>query len=237
MECRWQVEKDGSRCDVLRRHWPGIVKHGDITGIDPADLERVDVLCGGDPCPYRSVARSIHGTDSPDLWPEFLRFVRALRPLWVLREHVVSGDADDCWADLCRLGYDAIIVEADGAAVTGQSRPREYLCGVLATAGICPGKVFHESQCPGRHPAAFPEAGPISACLTTNPRRFDSRDNYVLEPERGVRILAPVERERLMGLPDGWTAGLSDWNRAVACGDGLIVDVAEWIGRHLTEKG
>jgi DNA (cytosine-5)-methyltransferase 1 len=53
----------------------------------------------------------------------------------------------------------------------------------------------------------------------------------------GVRRLTPVECERLMGWPDGWTApaGLKspDSRRYAACGDGVVANVAEWIGRRL----
>lgn len=52
-----------------------------------------------------------------------------------------------------------------------------------------------------------------------------------------VRRLTPVECERLMGWPDGWTApeGVKapDSRRYHACGDGVVANVAEWIGRRL----
>lgn len=54
---------------------------------------------------------------------------------------------------------------------------------------------------------------------------------------RGVRRLTPVECERLMGWPDGWTAppGVKapDARRYAACGDGVASPVAEWIGYGL----
>lgn len=53
----------------------------------------------------------------------------------------------------------------------------------------------------------------------------------------GVRRLVPVECERLMSWPDGWTAppGLKapDSRRYAACGDGVVSNVAEWIGRRM----
>lgn len=233
--CEWQVEFAKNPAKVLDQHYPDVRRHGDIHSFPPSEPKgwHVDLIAGGDPCPYRSRARSIHGTDSPDLWPEFLRVVRALRPLWVLRENVVSPDIDDCYRDLCDLGYEAIVLETDGSQVTGQSRSREYLCGVLGTAGICPGQVFSEPECDGGDLEAVPQAWPIAQCLTTHPRRFDSRDNYIFESGRGARILSPVERERLQGFPDGWTAGLSDWQRAHAVGNALIPAFPEWIGRRI----
>jgi len=66
--------------------------------------------------------------------------------------------------------------------------------------------------------------------------------------DRGVRIaegvrvrrLTPTECERLMGWPDGWTApdGVRspDSKRYAACGDGVVANVAEWIGRRILRE-
>jgi site-specific DNA-cytosine methylase len=235
LRCAWQVEISPDPRSILERHWPATRRHDDVRTFPPADPEDwlVDLIVGGDPCPYRSRARSIHGTDSTDLWPEFLRIVQTLRPLWVLRENVVSDDIDDCWADISRAGYVAIVLETDGSQVTGQSRSREYLCGVLGTSGICPGSVFSQPESAGRGSSTNQGPEPIAVCLTTKPQRFETSGNYIFEPGRGTRILSPVERERLQGLPEGHTAGLSDRKRARAIGNGLITTFPEWIGRRI----
>jgi DNA (cytosine-5)-methyltransferase 1 len=52
-----------------------------------------------------------------------------------------------------------------------------------------------------------------------------------------VRRLTPVECERLMGWPDGWTAPVgvkaADSKRYAACGDGIVSWVAYWIGQRI----
>lgn len=48
-----------------------------------------------------------------------------------------------------------------------------------------------------------------------------------------VRRLTPVERERLMGLPDGWTQGVPDSARNAQTGNAVVVPVVEWIARRL----
>jgi DNA (cytosine-5)-methyltransferase 1 len=57
-----------------------------------------------------------------------------------------------------------------------------------------------------------------------------------------VRRLTPMECERLMGWPDGWTD--IPWNkkdhapdsrRYAACGNGVVAPVAYWIGSRLAE--
>jgi DNA (cytosine-5)-methyltransferase 1 len=56
-----------------------------------------------------------------------------------------------------------------------------------------------------------------------------------------VRRLTPVECERLMSYPDDWTrwaddgAEIADSHRYRMCGNGVVSNVAEWIGRRIVE--
>lgn len=55
----------------------------------------------------------------------------------------------------------------------------------------------------------------------------------------GVRRLTPLECERLMGWPDGWTEctadgrEIPDSHRYRLCGNGVVAPVAEWIGHRI----
>jgi len=55
----------------------------------------------------------------------------------------------------------------------------------------------------------------------------------VIEPKMSVRRLTPLECERLMGWPDGWTEGQTDGHRYKQCGNGVASPVATWIGLQL----
>lgn len=48
-----------------------------------------------------------------------------------------------------------------------------------------------------------------------------------------IRRLTPIECERLMGLPDGWTEGVSDTQRYKLCGNGVVVNVVEEIMKRI----
>lgn len=48
-----------------------------------------------------------------------------------------------------------------------------------------------------------------------------------------IRRLTPLECERLMGLPDYWTAGVSDTQRYKAIGNGVAQPVVDWILKRL----
>jgi DNA (cytosine-5)-methyltransferase 1 len=65
---------------------------------------------------------------------------------------------------------------------------------------------------------------------------MSERGVHVAE-QMSVRRLTPVECERLMGLPDGWTApeGVKapDSKRYAACGDAIVTTVAFWIADRI----
>jgi site-specific DNA-cytosine methylase len=85
----------------------------------------------------------------------------------------------------------------------------------------------------------------VSPTLTKH--NLDSRSPQSEEQQRivgavhdattSVRRLTPVECERLMGLPDGWTApeGVKapDSKRYAACGDAIVTTVAFWIADRI----
>ncbi|MGH9184911.1 MAG: DNA cytosine methyltransferase, partial [Acidimicrobiales bacterium] len=68
-----------------------------------------------------------------------------------------------------------------------------------------------------------------------------SRQNGALTPGLAVRRLTPRECERLMSWPDDWTrwAGdgteIADSHRYRMCGNGVVSNCAEWIGRRIME--
>lgn len=57
--------------------------------------------------------------------------------------------------------------------------------------------------------------------------------HQAVQDEVGIRKLTPLECERLMGFPDGWTEGISDTQRYKCLGNAVIVPVIEEIGKAL----
>src|SRR5690242_8174879 len=50
MRVAWQCEADEFCRRVLARHWPDVPCYTDVRDLRGADVEPVDVLCGGFPC-------------------------------------------------------------------------------------------------------------------------------------------------------------------------------------------
>jgi len=115
-ETIWQCEIDPYARAVLKRHWPEVPCHDDITTLDPERFERPDVICGGSPCQDLSTAgkRAGLGGQRSGLFYEYMRVVGAFRPRWILWENVAGALSSNGGADFFAvlgefrcLGYDA----------------------------------------------------------------------------------------------------------------------------------
>ena len=110
-ELAWYSEIDKAACQVLAAHHPGVPNLGDITAINWADVEPVDVITGGYPCQPFSTAGNRKGkNDVRHLWPNVLDAIRAIRPRYAILENVaghLSLGFADVLADLAEIGWDA----------------------------------------------------------------------------------------------------------------------------------
>lgn len=81
----------------------------------------------------------------------------------------------------------------------------------------------------------------ISARESKGISKRESQTNFVSYAD-GVRRLTPLECERLMGWPDEWTRfssdgkEISDSHRYRMCGNGVVSNVARWIGTRLVHE-
>jgi site-specific DNA-cytosine methylase len=99
----------------------------------------------------------------------------------------------------------------------------------LSGAGMfVPGPITFEAEYSNQ--GKVTEAGAPSGPLTRSLRKATLHQS-------SVRRLTPTECERLMSWPDGWTAvdgdKTPDSRRYAACGNGVVSNVAEWIGRRI----
>ena len=229
MKCVWQVENDKHALTILRKHWPDVPKN---------EVGPCEGLVGGDPCPVRSQAANIQGTRSPDLSGYFLAMVERCKPRWVLRENVCAPDVLEYAAGLDVLGYHCVVVKANAAAFTGQSRRREFVVGFDKQGTLdrfvnaCADAESREGD--GKKAKQVGQV-PLR-CINTRGGTDGCSEMYVFEgPERGLRVLSHAERESLQGWPRGHTDGVHSNARERITGNGVTAPVAEWIGRRIVE--
>ncbi len=111
MKIIWQSEIDPYACQILKKHWPEVINHGDIKQIDWRNIVRPDVLCGGYPCQPFSTAGKRNGTDDPrHLWPWVREAISQLRPQYAILENVrghLTLGGTKVIGDLASIGYSA----------------------------------------------------------------------------------------------------------------------------------
>lgn len=91
--------------------------------------------------------------------------------------------------------------------------------------------VFSEGGMSFPEPLDKPGRTMLTSEGTTN------RSSHVIEdPEtKQIRVLTPIECERLNGFPDNWTAGMSERMRYFCMGNALVVGLIERMGQRILE--
>ena len=95
---------------VLAKHWPGVPIHDNIEDLDGREYKgTIQLVCGGFPCQPYSVAGDQRGAaDDRALWPEMLRVIREVEPVWIIGENVpgiINMELDNVLSDLEGEGY------------------------------------------------------------------------------------------------------------------------------------
>lgn len=116
---------------VLKHYWPNAISYEDITSTDfTIHRGRIDILTGGFPCqPYSSAGKRLGKEDDRHLWPEMLRAIREIQPMYVVGENVRgltnwNGGMvfDEVQADLENQGYEVLPFLLPACAVNAPHR-------------------------------------------------------------------------------------------------------------------
>ncbi|WP_438489515.1 DNA cytosine methyltransferase [Streptomyces sp. S186] len=180
---------------ILARHWPTVPNLGDVTAIDWAEVEPVDILTGGFPCTDVSTAGRRAGL-TPDtrsgLWTHMARAIHVLRPQLVVIENVqgllsakAAGDMEPCpqcvgdgsvepplracgavLGDLARLGFDAEWCVV-AASEVGAPHPRKRVFVIAWPAA---------ADADGGQPERRGVAGVLGSQAATESREGDQRE-------------------------------------------------------------
>jgi DNA (cytosine-5)-methyltransferase 1 len=77
----WASEIEKAPISITKRHFPNMKHLGDITKINGAEIEPVDIICGGSPCQDLSVAGKRAGLEGErsGLFMEMVRIVKEMR--------------------------------------------------------------------------------------------------------------------------------------------------------------
>lgn len=125
-------EIDGTAIKTAVHNFPDIVEHGDVFEGDFTKFKGYDILIGGSPCTYWSIAqKNNRETEASGLgWELFSQYVRALneiKPRFFIYENNKSMSKAIRDSITETFGFDAVCINS--ALVSAQNRQRLYWVG------------------------------------------------------------------------------------------------------------
>ena len=131
------VEIDPFCQKVLKKHWPHVPIHDDITTFT-AKTFQYDLICGGFPCQSISQAGTREGiteTSKSGLWFQLLRTIRMVRPKYFILENVsaiLSNGLDIVLRDIYETGLYECEWSTFPASYLGAAHQRDrwYMLGI-----------------------------------------------------------------------------------------------------------
>lgn len=99
----WVSDIDKGACKILAHRFPGVPNIGDMTAVDWAAVEPVDLICGGTPCQDLSHAGKRAGMTEgsrSNLWVAMREAIAVIRPCYVVWENVRGAASAEADSDL-----------------------------------------------------------------------------------------------------------------------------------------
>ena len=210
----------------------------------PYCLPPVDLIAGGFPCQPHSVAGKRRGAeDDRNLWPEYLRIIKEVKPRYVLAENVpgiVTTYIDTVLSDLEGEGYTCTTFNIPAVAFDAQHR-RERIFVVAHRLGMgrAPGTgegIRPEKQKPKGQESQHiregaSEGGDVAYTEGTNDQRHYRRQRKIQSGRKGGAVkrqwtIEPDVGRVAHGVP-------SRVDRLRGLGNAVVPQVAEWIGQRI----
>lgn len=256
-------EIDPYAAAITRRNHPDVVELGDIRGVSKQSVpDDIDLMCGGFPCQDLSRA-NVEGIgvagDRSGLVREFVRVRDAVKPKHILVENVVPTGrrAEQDVREVSQmLGMDPILLDA--ADFGPMRRPRLWWTDLPVAPHAQSTSLFRDALSPevdaryllsGRAQDYMLRPAGKSGRTHFQRHGFDINDhkartvprvihkgvpyNAVRLDDGSMRKLTPEELERMFGLAEGYTSGVSDVRRYMGLGNSWSVPTAAHILRGL----
>ena len=241
----WYAEIEPAACKVLSAHYPSVPNLGDITTINWAEVEPVDILTGGYPCqPFSHAGQRKGKNDERHLWPYVLDAICGIRPRYAILENVsghLSLGFDIVLTDLAEIGW-ACEWGTFRASDVGAPHKRERLFIIAHTGSHGHGQQLHtggmaslEGKAAGStqqrertrrksDPRGTEFWGKYSPAITHWEIKLGRPAPTPTVQDRNKRRLNPQFVEWMMGLPDGWVTGhgLSAAQELKMLGNGVV---------------
>ena len=218
---------------ITRKNHPLTIQLGDVNKVVADDLPHVNLLMGGSPCTGFSFAGKGLAFDDPRsaLFFEFVRLLRECKPDYFLLENVMmKQEYQDIITE--HLGVEPVLINSD--KFVSQNRKRLYWTNIPIAE--LPNRPEWSNQYYQWRRVYFRE-NKSGVCPTLTANMGTGGHNIPLYSKDLKDRLSPVDCERLQGLPDNYTEGVSNTQRYKALGNGWTVDVIAHILQGIKTDG
>lgn len=250
-------EIDNNAIYIAQNNYPRTTQLGDVTLLNVRG-DNVDLLIGGSPCQGFSMLGKKLNFDDPrsKLFFEYVRIKNQCNPTYFVLENVaMPKKIANVISEYMGVDY----ISIDAVAFSAQRRKRYYWTNIpivkipshsdikvkdilqsSVSSKYTQSKAWHvwweknkTFQLEKQYSAVLPDKS-----LTLTARAYGSWNGVFVPVGDKLRRLTPIEWERLQGLPDNYTIGISDTYRYHALGNGFNVDVLAHIlsGIHIAES-
>jgi site-specific DNA-cytosine methylase len=251
-------EIDEASIKVTQYNYHNTIQVGDITKIKSENFPKIDLLIGGSPCQGFSFAGKQLNFEDPrsKLFFEFVRLKNELNPTYFLLENVRMKQE---YQDIISKYLGVQPIEINSNLVSGQNRRRLYWTNIPGVEQPKDKNIYLndilETPCDYYKVRATVQknaeyADNKSVTLTSAmgmgggnvPMLIEQdyyekhKNNYINGIDRkGVRLLTPIECERLQTVPDNYTSSSCKTQRYKMLGNGWTVDVVAHIFSFLNK--
>lgn len=176
---------------------------------------KIDLLIGGSPCQDLSIAKKnrkgLDGERSGLFW-EYVRILKEVKPKYFILENVASMPKEAKAVITEALGVEPIMINA--SLVSAQNRKRLFWVGKRID-------IYNSDNTYSA--TEYQKVDVTQPTIQKDGQSFNQCEGQV------IRKLTCVECERLQGLPDYYTEGVSNTQRYKALGNAFNVDVVAHI--------
>ena len=253
-----EIDKNAIR--VTQNNFLETKQLGDVQQVHAADLPKIDLLIGGSPCQGFSNAGKRKNFDDPRsrLFWEYVRILEEIQPKYFLLENVVMKQE---WQDVISdaVGVKPIMINSalTSAAVRKRlywtnipdiERPKDYgiTFGDVREHGHPKDSMYYSDKAMDwirRHEARtgkklriIGDNDKMQMLESSMHKKYSSQRFFGIQDTYGLRYITPLECERCMNVPDGYTACVSNTARYKALGNGWEVNTIAHIFRHMNRS-
>lgn len=233
-------EIDKHAIKVTQHNYPNTIQLGDVTQIKGSDLPKIDLIIGGSPCQGFSFAGKQLNFNDPRsaLFFEFVRLVNECNPKYFLLENVVmKKEYQDVISE--HLGVEPLMINSN--LVSAQGRKRLYWTNILnlkqpqdKNIKMSDIIISGEHIIVSKQKKEYKTGGDKSLTLLARDYKgFGNQQMSGVMDNNIIRMLTPIEYERLQNVPDNYTSIVSNTQRYKMLGNGWTVDVIAHIFKNL----